>query len=128
MTTLTNDQITAGAAVLCPYCGKADGMHDRAARSAAQSTAPVSTEQAAGAPGEAKYRYPTAGEIQADVAMESTAVAAAVSALSDSLDDCPLKDSLKVYAAVELAFKYGEAKYVEEVFSEVALFSGRRDG
>ncbi|HBI70676.1 MAG TPA: hypothetical protein DDZ22_17225 [Massilia sp.] len=29
-TTLTNDQITAGAAVLCPYCGKADGMHDHA--------------------------------------------------------------------------------------------------
>jgi len=29
-TILTNDQITAGAAVLCPYCGKADGMHDHA--------------------------------------------------------------------------------------------------
>ncbi|WP_305821337.1 hypothetical protein [Massilia brevitalea] len=28
--TLTNDQITAGAAVLCPYCGKAEGMHDHA--------------------------------------------------------------------------------------------------
>lgn len=87
----------------------------------ANEAAPVSTEQAGDAQG---YRYPTAGEIQADVAMESTALAAAVSAMADSLDDCPLQDSLKVYAAVELAFKYGDAKYVEEVFREVALLIG----
>lgn len=87
----------------------------------------TSTSQGA-APGDAldaaRYRYPTAHEIQADVAMESTAVAAAISALSDTMDECPLTDSLKIYAAIELAFKYCEPKHVEEVFAEIVLVRG----
>jgi ribonuclease PH len=68
------------------------------------------------------YRYPTREEIAADVRTESTAIAVAISAMSDALENCPLKDHLKVYAAIELAFKYGDKAYVEEVFSEVSLF------
>jgi hypothetical protein len=68
------------------------------------------------------YKYPSKEEIAEDVNMESTAIAVAISAMSDALEKCPLKDHFKVYAAIELAFKYGDKKYVEEVFSEVSLF------
>jgi hypothetical protein len=67
----------------------------------------------------ATYRYPTVVDIQADVATESAAIATAVSAMSDSIEHCPLSNSLRVYAAIELAFRYGDRVYVEEVFSEV---------
>lgn len=68
-----------------------------------------------------EYKYPSAEEVRTDIVMETAAIATAVSAMADALDACPLKDHFKVYAAIELAFKYGDKAYVEEVFSEVAL-------
>lgn len=68
------------------------------------------------------YRYPSGQEIEADVSNETTAISVAVSALADAIEDCPLRDHFKVYAAIELAFKYGDKQYVEEVFNEIFLF------
>jgi hypothetical protein len=65
------------------------------------------------------YKYPSKEEILADVSSETTAINVAITAMSDAMEDCPLKDSLKVYAAIELAFKYGGVSYVEEVFNEI---------
>ena len=68
------------------------------------------------------YLYPSKKDIGEDVAQETAAINTAITAMSEASEDCPLKDSLKVYAAIELAFKYGDREYVEEVFNEVLLF------
>jgi len=69
----------------------------------------------------ADYKYPTKEEIAADVNMESTAIAVAISAMSDALEKCPLKDHFKVYAIVGLAFKLADADYIQEVFDEIKI-------
>lgn len=68
------------------------------------------------------YRYPAKEELEADVSNETTAINVAITAMHESIEDCPLSNHLKVYAAIELAFKLGDKKYVEEVFNEVLLF------
>lgn len=67
------------------------------------------------------YRYPSKAEVDADTAQETAAITTAITAMSEAIEACPLKDALKVYAAIELAFKYGDRAYVEEVFSEVMI-------
>lgn len=67
----------------------------------------------------AGYICPSATEIAQDIDSETAAVNAAVSAMADTLAEFPLKDSLKVYAAMELAFKYEGFDYVRSVFDEL---------
>lgn len=74
-----------------------------------------------------EYRYPTGSEIERDIAQETAAITTAVSAMADALENCPLTGSLRVYAAIELAFKYGDRKFVGEVFREVTLLMGGPD-
>jgi hypothetical protein len=65
------------------------------------------------------YIYPSKKEIEQDVTMETAAITAAITSMSEAIENCPLPDHMKVYAAIELAFKYGDKKYVEEVFNEI---------
>ncbi len=74
------------------------------------------------------HRYPSTDEIEADLNNETVAITVAVATMADALEACPLDDSLKVHAAIELAFKYGDRKYVWEVFREITLRMGGPDG
>jgi hypothetical protein len=69
----------------------------------------------------ADYKYPTKEEIAADVQMESTAIAVAISAMADTLEKCPLKDHFKVYAIIGLAFKLADADYIQDVVDEIKI-------
>lgn len=71
------------------------------------------------------YKYPSMEEVSQDVTHETTAINTAVDAISDALSDCPLKEHLKVYAAIEFAFKCCEMAYVEEVFKEIYQFKAK---
>lgn len=74
-----------------------------------------------------EYRYPSAEDIESDVAQETAAIVTAMASMADALEACPINNSLKVYAALELAFKYGKRRYVEEVFRELTLEMGGSD-
>lgn len=67
------------------------------------------------------YKYPSHQDLRDDVKHETTAICVAVSAMSDTLEACPLSDNLKVYAALELALKYGREDYVDEVLRELIM-------
>lgn len=119
---LTTGQISTAPA--SPAAAEVTGVDRRAAHVQAGQFG-ASRPQAEDGDGRAcNYIYPTKGDIEADVANETTAVNVAVGVMADALESCPLKDSLKVYAAIELAFRYGDRSYVEEVFSEVMIVLG----
>lgn len=71
-----------------------------------------------------EYRYPTGEEIERNLVQETAAITTAVASMADALESCPLKDSLKVYAIIELALKYGRPRYVEEVLGEFVFLRG----
>lgn len=71
------------------------------------------------------FQYPSADAIESDPAKEDMAVKTAMSALMSAMHGAvagaPLDNALMVYAALELAFHYGDDAYVEEVFNEILV-------